>query len=106
MTGMRPGEALALSWADLDGGRIRIQRNLVRHADGRWELSVVDDGPGFDRATILPGHGLALVRDRLAMTLGGDATLDVESAPGCTRVVISIPATPGSRTPNPEARIP
>jgi integrase len=37
-TGMRPGEALALRWSDMDGSRIRIQRNLVRYADGRWEL--------------------------------------------------------------------
>ena len=38
VTGMRPGEALALRWSDLDGQKVRIQRNLVRHADGRWEL--------------------------------------------------------------------
>jgi len=35
---MRPGEALALRWSDIDGSKIRIQRNLVRYPDGRWEL--------------------------------------------------------------------
>ncbi len=37
-TGLRPGEALGLRWNDLDGDRIRVQRNLVRHSDGSWEL--------------------------------------------------------------------
>ncbi len=37
-TGIRPGEALALQWRDVDGERIRIQRNLVRHGDNRWTL--------------------------------------------------------------------
>ncbi len=37
-TGMRPGEALGLTWTDIEGHRIRIQRSLVRHADGRWAL--------------------------------------------------------------------
>lgn len=37
-TGMRPGEALALRWTDIEGSKIRIQRNLVRTPDGRWEL--------------------------------------------------------------------
>ncbi len=37
-TGMRPAEALGLKWTDIEGHRIRIQRSLVRHADGRWLL--------------------------------------------------------------------
>jgi integrase len=37
-TGMRPAEALGLKWADIEGHRIRIQRSLVRHSDGRWTL--------------------------------------------------------------------
>jgi integrase len=37
-TGMRPGEALGLLWTDIEGHRIRIQRSLVRHANGRWAL--------------------------------------------------------------------
>jgi integrase len=31
-TGLRPGEALALKWSDLEGGAIRVQRALVRVA--------------------------------------------------------------------------
>lgn len=37
-TGLRPGEALALRWSDIEDDRLRIQRNLVRPADGRWTL--------------------------------------------------------------------
>jgi integrase len=49
-TGIRPGEALALKWTDLDGDRIRIQRNLVRHADNRWTLK--DPKTGRARRTV------------------------------------------------------
>jgi integrase len=37
-TGMRPAEALGLKWTDIEGHRIRIQRSLVRHSDGKWTL--------------------------------------------------------------------
>ncbi len=72
-------------------------------ADGQVTIDVADDGPGFDAGTLLPGHGLALVRDRLAMTLGERATLDIDNRPGRTSVTISVPTNPESRTPNPEA---
>ena len=38
-TGLRPGEALALKWSDLDGERLRVQRNLARHAGGSWQFA-------------------------------------------------------------------
>ncbi len=38
-TGLRPGEALALKWSDLDGDRLRVQRSLVRDAGGGWHLA-------------------------------------------------------------------
>jgi integrase len=38
-SGLRPGEALGLKWSDLDGDRLGVQRGLVRHADGTWELT-------------------------------------------------------------------
>ena len=37
-TGLRPSEALALRWTDLDGERIRVQRTLVRHPGLAWSL--------------------------------------------------------------------
>src|SRR5262249_37066600 len=38
-------------------------------------LEVEDDGPGFEEKAELPGHGLALLRERLQMTCGTTATL-------------------------------
>src|SRR5262245_41503748 len=59
--------------------------------DGLARVEVEDDGPGFD-ATVTPdGHGLALVRERLARTIGEHAALRIESRPGRTQVAIEIP---------------
>jgi two-component system, LytTR family, sensor histidine kinase AlgZ len=58
--------------------------------NGHVEIRIEDDGPGFDAATAPAGHGLALVRDRLAMTLGGRAALSVESRAGQTIVTLSV----------------
>jgi two-component system, LytTR family, sensor histidine kinase AlgZ len=58
--------------------------------NGHVRLSVADDGPGFDPAAALPGHGLALVRDRLAMTLGDRAALTVERRAAATVVSIDV----------------
>ena len=57
---------------------------LVRAAttDGQVRIDVVDDGSGFDAAAVKPGHGLALLRDRLAMAFGDRASLRIDSAPG------------------------
>jgi integrase len=38
-TALRPGEALGLKWADLDGERMRIQRSLVRTSGCDWQLA-------------------------------------------------------------------
>src|SRR6266853_1324485 len=35
-TGLRPGEALALRWSDLDGDTLRLPRVLVRNASGPY----------------------------------------------------------------------
>jgi two-component system sensor histidine kinase AlgZ len=67
---------------------------LIRATDGggRVRLDVEDDGPGFDTACTPDGHGLALVRSRLAMTFGDRASLHVESRPGKTLVTLDLPA--------------
>jgi LytS/YehU family sensor histidine kinase len=59
--------------------------------NGRLRVEVVDDGPGFDAASEPAGHGLALVRERLARTFGDRAVLRIQSRPGETRVTIEIP---------------
>jgi sensor histidine kinase YesM len=71
-----------------NGGSIRVQARAV---DGRVHLSVEDDGPGFDAGQRPAGHGLALLDARLTMLYGGRATLQVESEPGMTRVILGIP---------------
>jgi sensor histidine kinase YesM len=57
----------------------------------RVRLTVEDDGPGFN-GTTPDGHGLALLRSRLAMLFGARAALDIESGPGRTSVTIEVPA--------------
>jgi sensor histidine kinase YesM len=59
-------------------------------ADGHLRVDVIDDGPGFDPSTAPAGHGLALVRERLAMTFGNRAALAIDSAPGRTVATIRI----------------
>jgi len=59
--------------------------------NGRVRVSVEDDGPGFDAAHRLPGHGLDLLTGRLAMLYGDRASLGVDSHPGSTTVTIDVP---------------
>jgi PAS domain S-box-containing protein len=79
--------------------------NVVKHAgvlqakviceqvDGRYSITVSDDGKGFDVDTVLKNsklaHGLLIIQDRLSL-LG--CRMDVVSKPGeGTRVVIELP---------------
>jgi signal transduction histidine kinase len=59
--------------------------------DATWELTIADNGIGFDPAGIAPfGHrGLANTRDR-ALLLGGTVTIDSQPGAG-TRVVVRVP---------------
>jgi len=54
-------------------------------------LEVEDDGPGFDAKAELPGHGLALLRERLQMACSPAATLTVSTTDGHTVVMVRIP---------------
>lgn len=54
-------------------------------------LEVRDDGPGFSAPDSPDGHGLALLRSRLAMSFGDRARLAVEGRPGETSVTIELP---------------
>jgi LytS/YehU family sensor histidine kinase len=67
---------------------------IVVRAGGRsnrTQIEVRDDGPGFDPASVQEGHGLALLRARLAMLFGKGASLDISSEPGATCVTIDLP---------------
>jgi sensor histidine kinase YesM len=74
-------------------GGARITVRVVR-TDSGARVSVEDDGPGFDESQVPGNHGLALVRDRLAATLGAGATLRIESRHGHSAVVLDLPAVP------------
>lgn len=69
------------------GATIWIRTQLV---DERLQLQVEDDGPGL-QGSELPGHGLALLRERLDMAFGPSANLTVEEQSGHTLVSIHIP---------------
>jgi len=71
-----------------DGATIAIDATA---ANGRLRVDVGDDGPGFVATAVPDGHGLALVRERLAMTFGERASLGIESASGRTVVTIEMP---------------
>ena len=71
-----------------EGAAIHLEAIAV---NGRLRVAVADDGPGFDPAKRPQGHGLDLLAGRLAMLFGDDATMDVESRPGHTRVTLDLP---------------
>ena len=74
-----------------EGGRISV-RAAAR--DGRVLIEVEDDGPGFDPETVPGNHGLALLRQRLALAYGERATVQIHSEPGRTVVRVEIPKSP------------
>jgi two-component system sensor histidine kinase AlgZ len=83
-----------------EGASVSVQATAV---DGHMRLNVTDDGPGFDPSLVLPGHGLALLRARLALQFGGRATLSIASVPSRTVVSLDLPFEP--RATSPESRV-
>jgi len=71
-----------------DGGTIRVGAS---EQDGVVTLVVEDDGPGFDLAVAPSGHGLALLRERLALSYDSGASLSVERASARTGVLVTLP---------------
>ena len=70
-----------------DGGTITVG---AMRADDGIRLTVEDDGPGFEAGRLPEGHGLALLKSRLAMNFGEDAMLRIDSRPGRTVVTIDL----------------
>jgi two-component system, LytTR family, sensor histidine kinase AlgZ len=70
-----------------EGGSIAVRAAVT---DAGLRLEVEDDGPGFEPSFLPDGHGLALLKGRLAMTFGEQGRLDVDSRPGRTLVAIDI----------------
>jgi sensor histidine kinase YesM len=71
------------------GGASIVVRAIA--AGERAEITIEDDGPGFDPSRAHAGHGLELVRSRLAMTFGDRGTLAINSRSGHTSVSVSVP---------------
>jgi two-component system sensor histidine kinase AlgZ len=72
-----------------EGGSIVI---CVGRTNERVRLSVSDDGPGFASDLLPAGHGLELIRARLATIFGTAAELSIAARPGHTTVSIELPA--------------
>src|SRR4051794_29432887 len=62
-----------------EGGSIAVTAAMK---EGAVRVTVEDDGPGFDAALRVEGHGLALLDARLAMLFGERASMRVDSRPG------------------------
>jgi ligand-binding sensor domain-containing protein/signal transduction histidine kinase len=62
---------------------------VLNEAAGRWQLSIHDNGVGFDPEGGFPGHGLNNLRQR-ADNIGGE--VEIASRPGHgTKVTLSVP---------------
>jgi two-component system sensor histidine kinase AlgZ len=71
------------------GGALRIR---ARRTGDRLELSVWDDGTGFSRAELRPGHGLENLESRLGVLFDGGGRLSLDRADdGGMMVVVAVP---------------
>ncbi len=74
-----------------DGGTITLRAHV---RGGRLVVEVTDNGPGADAAKLhgATGVGLSVIRQRLALRHGANATLQVDTAPGRGfRVALALP---------------
>lgn len=98
-------EALANVRRHAGAGHVRVALEYTRSSDGNpgpVELTVADDGVGFDPGRTGSGNGLANMRRR-ADDAGG--VLEVDSAPGRgTRVRMSLPLPPDVPRGEPDAQ--
>ncbi len=71
-----------------EGALIRV---VLTTSDDRCVVEVQDDGPGFGSLTLLPGHGLDNLEERLAMLFGEEARLHITSGKKETSVSFTVP---------------
>ena len=67
------------------GGRIAVRATL---SAGRLRVEVSDSGPGFSTDAIAAGHGLDMLRSRLAAQFESRAGLNIDGS----RVVLWMPS--------------
>jgi len=60
-------------------------------SEGGLSITVQDDGPGFEAAAMAPGHGLALLRERMALLFDRSGSVTVDGTPGRTVVTLRVP---------------
>ncbi|HLU66271.1 MAG TPA: histidine kinase [Kofleriaceae bacterium] len=70
------------------GGLVRVRG---RRAGGRLELSVFDDGDGFTRAALRPGHGIDNLEGRIGALFGDRGGLTLRRGEGGMTVVVAVP---------------
>jgi LytS/YehU family sensor histidine kinase len=70
-----------------EGAEIRVSASMV---NGSLSVVVSDDGPGFTKQAIRPGHGLDNLQRRLAALFGPAARLDISNTAGFTTVSFSL----------------
>jgi signal transduction histidine kinase len=90
------------------GGTVRLTARLAsRDGRRRLEVTVRDDGPGADPGELRApreGSGISLVRRRLGLMYGDEASLEMETEPGGgVEARLRVPATDG-RPGDPEGR--
>jgi LytS/YehU family sensor histidine kinase len=73
-----------------EGAEIRV---AAHGESGRAILEVSDDGPGFDAGSIIPGHGLDNLQDRLTALFDGSGRLQVERRDGRSVVSLTVPVS-------------
>jgi LytS/YehU family sensor histidine kinase len=77
-----------------EGAEIRV---TARQEGGRAILDVSDDGPGFDTASVIPGHGIDNLQDRLAALFAGAGCLQTDRRDGRAVVSLTIPLNEARR---------
>jgi sensor histidine kinase YesM len=70
------------------GGEIRVGARMM---PGSLLLEVSDDGPGFERAALQPGHGLENLQERLTALFNGEGRLDIARRDNRTVVGVTVP---------------
>ena len=70
------------------GGEIRVTARL---RTDHLRLEVSDDGPGFDRDALKPGHGLDSLQDRLEVLFDGAGRMEFTRSGGRMTVSVAVP---------------
>jgi sensor histidine kinase YesM len=75
-----------------EGGSLRLSIMAEGEPGGRIRLTVADDGPGFEVATMSAGFGLFSIQERLRLLFGDRASFKINSAKGRgTEITILLP---------------